>query len=132
MRLQKHLAILILFCYLCSATELSQLFKLPLLFEHYKEHQSEDPSLSFLTFLKLHYFDDMNNSQDNDSEKDMKLPFKHSNISSAFSMISTVQKSAVNFDSKWAAANENKNTGKGQEFIPSQLLADIWQPPKNI
>jgi len=126
------MAILILFCYLCSATELSQLFKLPLLFEHYKEHQSEDPNMSFLSFLKLHYFDEVNNSQDNDAEKDMKLPFKNSNISSAFSMISTVQKSAVDFDSKWNSTNENKSTRNGQDFIPSQLLADIWQPPKSI
>jgi hypothetical protein len=117
---------------LCSATELSQLFKLPTLFEHYKEHQKNDSSINFLSFLKLHYFDKTNKDTDKDWESDMKLPFKNSNITSAFSMISTVQKNTVDLDSKWSFTQENKISKIKNDFIPSQLLADIWQPPKSI
>lgn len=55
-----------------------QFYKLPILIEHYKEHQ-EKQNVSFIDFLEMHYWgEDLN---DNDTDRDMQLPFKH--ISSA-------------------------------------------------
>lgn len=57
-----------------SATELHQLIRLPQLVAHYHEHKKEDPSLSLIGFLQLHYT--ANHPMDNDEEDDNQLPFK--------------------------------------------------------
>ncbi len=59
---------------LAQTTELHEFVKLPILFEHYAEHQQRDSKLKFLDFLSMHYWgDDLN---DNDDSRDMELPFK--------------------------------------------------------
>ncbi|MDA6070253.1 hypothetical protein NJT12_11550 [Flavobacterium sp. AC] len=51
---------------------------MPILIEHYNEHQQRQ-NVSFIDFLEMHYWgEDLN---DNDTDRDMQLPFKH--ISSA-------------------------------------------------
>jgi hypothetical protein len=57
-----------------STTSLSQLFKLPVLVAHYMEHQQLDRSISILDFLSMHYWGQ--DSDDNDQDRDMQLPFK--------------------------------------------------------
>jgi len=55
-----------------------QFYKLPILIEHFNEHQQRQ-NVSFIDFLEMHYWgEDLN---DNDTDRDMQLPFKH--ISSA-------------------------------------------------
>jgi len=57
-----------------SSTELHQLFKVPVLFKHFAEHQQRDSRVGFVDFLSMHYWGkDIN---DNDDERDMQLPFK--------------------------------------------------------
>ena len=60
--------------YLAAATPASELLKLPILFEHYHEHQQESPGISVPDFLILHYFN--GNPRDDDYDRDMQLPFK--------------------------------------------------------
>lgn len=60
--------------YLAAATPMMELFKLPILVEHYHEHQQESPAISVLEFLFLHYFN--GNPRDADYDRDMQLPFK--------------------------------------------------------
>ncbi|THF53332.1 hypothetical protein E6C50_03780 [Flavobacterium supellecticarium] len=51
-----------------------QLFKLPVLFQHFEEHQNDNGNLGFVDFLAMHYWgDDIN---DSDDDRDMQLPFK--------------------------------------------------------
>lgn len=53
---------------------LVQLFKVPVLFQHFEEHQSHNGNLDFIDFLAMHYWgDDIN---DSDDDRDMQLPFK--------------------------------------------------------
>src|SRR5678815_1966973 len=54
-------------------TPIGQLFKLPLLIEHYIKHQTKD-DVSFLSFLADHYATDHN---DADLPEDEQLPFKN-------------------------------------------------------
>jgi hypothetical protein len=55
-------------------TELHQLFKLPILFQHFAEHKQLNSQVGVIDFLSMHYWgDDRNN---NDDERDMQLPFK--------------------------------------------------------
>ncbi len=65
---------MMVFALLAQTTELHEFVKLPILFEHYAEHQERDAKLKFLDFLSMHYWgDDMNDDDDN---RDMQLPFK--------------------------------------------------------
>lgn len=58
-------------------TSLDQFLKLPVLFEHFKEHQERDPKVGLLEFLSMHYWgQDLN---DNDNARDMQLPYKKVN-----------------------------------------------------
>ncbi|CAA9195618.1 hypothetical protein FLA105534_00738 [Flavobacterium bizetiae] len=70
-----------------------QFYKLPILIEHYKEHQQRH-NVSFIDFLEMHYWgEDLN---DNDSDRDMQLPFKH--ISSASFQLVFVPSEKHTFD----------------------------------
>ncbi len=64
--------------YLLSISEFNQLLKLPILVHHYIEHQSEDQSLTFSSFMAMHYAH--GNVVDDDYAKDMKLPFKTNHV----------------------------------------------------
>ena len=60
--------------FLSSSTELHELFRLPLLLEHYSKHCSEDRHLSLIDFLEIHY--SANHPNDQDDDDDNQLPFK--------------------------------------------------------
>ncbi len=69
-------AVLLLCIYTAGATELEQLFRLPLLVQHYRIHKAANPEITIAQFLTIHYvgiqpFDD-------DYNEDMQLPFKQS------------------------------------------------------
>jgi hypothetical protein len=69
----KTLATILLFSIVVFAqTPLLQLFKIPLLVEHFLAHQEKDTA-SFLNFLEDHY---SANHEDNDWQEDNQLPFK--------------------------------------------------------
>lgn len=58
--------------FLVGNTQLVQLLKIPTLFFHFSEHQTESNQISFLVFLSNHYAH-MHNDKDNDRDK--QLPF---------------------------------------------------------
>lgn len=74
--LKRISTIFLLSVYLFSATEAYQLLKLPVVFEHFKEHKAQDKNIDFLSFIVLHYF--RGNPKDADYDRDMQLPFKTS------------------------------------------------------
>ncbi|SEK19641.1 hypothetical protein [Parapedobacter koreensis] len=53
---------------------LEQLLKIPVLFEHFQEHQQRETDISFLNFLTHHY--SFEKHTDKDESRDMQLPFK--------------------------------------------------------
>lgn len=53
---------------------LSQLAKLPVLFEHYAEHQKRNGPITMMQFLSMHYWG--KDIPDNDDDRDNQLPFK--------------------------------------------------------
>jgi hypothetical protein len=73
--MNKIVIIILSLLLLNGATELHQLWKIPLLTKHYQEHRQKDPSLSLLEFLKMHYTD-QEYPNDNDDSEDNELPFK--------------------------------------------------------
>ena len=74
--LKKLVTIFVFAVYLFSVTEAHQLLKLPVIFQHYAEHKTENDKISFLEFLAMHYLHGSPNDKDRD--RDMQLPFKTS------------------------------------------------------
>jgi hypothetical protein len=110
-----------------SATELNQFFKLPILFEHFSEHKTENKNITFLQFLKIHY--QGNHAPDSDDLKDKRLPFKsHGNsfstqIFAVLPAFSEIEIPVFSDNNKSVALQKN-------QFIPTLQLESIWQPPK--
>lgn len=71
----KRLVILsVMLIYLFGSTQVGQLVKLPILVQHYFEHKSDNPGISLLAFLQMHYNEKV--VIDDDYKRDMQLPFK--------------------------------------------------------
>lgn len=60
--------------YMFSFAEFHNLLKVPILFEHFREHRQLEPSISFFSFIKLHYLDPI--VVDDDYQRDQQLPFR--------------------------------------------------------
>lgn len=128
MQLKKSAAIFFLVLYLCSTTEASQLLKLPVVFEHFREHKLLDHSISPLQFLALHYLH--GSPRDNDYDRDMQLPFKtHSDclvaIAPAF-IPKTIELVAI----PPIELPGHENYVADDQVLFSAYLSRIWQPPR--
>lgn len=66
--------IFLLSIYMLSFAEFHNLLKVPVLFEHFREHRQLEPSISFFSFIKLHYLDPI--VVDDDYQRDQQLPFR--------------------------------------------------------
>jgi len=76
---QKRIIYIFIFLIASNSSFVQQFYKLPILIEHFQEHQKLQ-NVSFVDFLSMHYWgEDLN---DNDDDRDMKLPFKTINNSS--------------------------------------------------
>ena len=126
--MRKATTILFLGIYLLSATEISQLLKLPRLIEHISAHQAED-NISLWKFLCIHY--GQGNVLDSDYNEDMKLPFKTENntvaltSSAYYPLLSTI---SIIVPTEFTEKNSFVVT---EQFILSSYLSNIWQPPKS-
>jgi hypothetical protein len=125
--LKKATAILFLFVQLSTTTEFSQLFKLPVLWQHYQEHRENNKNVSFMSYLAMHYFN--GDVKDADYDRDMQLPFKtttHYQVASVASILPApivpVEPPSYNHLSEIVPSDDT--------FISSQFLSAIWQPPK--
>ena len=124
------LSILLLTVHLFTATELCQLFKLPVLLEHYTEHQVKDATLSFTSFLYRHYFTD--HSSDGHNDRDNQLPF-HSHEDCCTLKVSICPPVVFQNVSFQLLPIEIRYTfGFFDQNIPLAHLSNIWQPPKVV
>jgi|ERR1043165_9223500 hypothetical protein len=102
---------------------LSQVLRLPVIFDHYSEHRTKDHSITFSHFLSIHYLGDDHDDSDND--RDHELPFK------SFSATAD------------AEADPDRTHSIVPPYFPPDNLADlylspdasgvssgIWQPPR--
>ncbi|MEO6683403.1 MAG: hypothetical protein ABIN48_11340 [Ginsengibacter sp.] len=106
---------------------MNQLLKMPLLVEHYFDHQEENKDLTLLQFLNMHYTNP--HPVDKNHEKDMQLPFKsHSDCSSAISVNYIVSESIL-LDRPETEIIRKRAVFKNQ-FLVDPLLTKILQPPR--
>jgi hypothetical protein len=126
--LKKFISIFLLSSFLLSATELNQLLKTPLLIQHYIIHEKENPKLSFIGFLEMHYFN--GDPHDADYNQDMRLPFKSHNTCTNFVSLNISFQNDLDFLLK-LYPEEIKLNSLPEVNYSSQSLQSIWQPPKN-
>lgn len=126
--MRKKIAIFFLFIYLCSTTEAHELLKIPVVFQHFIEHQQEDKTISITKFLAIHYL--QGDVKDKDYERDMQLPFKTSGeffASSVTPFMPLYTQISIQYPVEpaikvWALHKPS--------FIFSAYQVNIWQPPK--
>ena len=126
--MKKLIAAITLIGFLSSTTEVHELFKLQHLVVHYLEHSSKEGDSSFVEFLHIHYSHDHNNHKDEHHDKGC-LPFQGDhgcqvNYIGCFSANDPIEVSLkqqiVSIEQQALLPN----------FIVSDYLSKIWQPPK--
>lgn len=116
-----------MFIFLFSQTELHQVVRIPLLVEHFWEHQQQNSKMSLAEFLAMHYA--RGTRPDADHEKDMKLPFKSAECLQGSSLTFISHNQEEIFFSL-PVTNSLTFNNHFVDWIPSNRIADIWQPPK--
>lgn len=127
MVLNKFIPISFLVIYLFSATELNQLVKVPMLVEHFNEHKTQNTEITFCDFLFMHYCG--HDANDNDYDKDMKLPFKSHDGHAGFNAVAYMP-SRIHFVVKPVFRETKTFNNHYEKFFTSVDLSCIWQPPK--
>jgi hypothetical protein len=125
---KKLFAILLLFIYLISLTELSQLVKLPILVEHFIEHKEKNSNLSLWEFLNMHYA--QSDDHDGDRDKDMKLPFKSHDGCINTTIVALPSTNIGTLSEKPICIEKKAYSIYTENFLSSSHLSSIWQPPK--
>lgn len=119
----KAVAVIFLVTLMASAqTPAGQLFKLPLLIEHFIKHQNQK-SLSLLAFLEEHYISE---HRDADMPEDERLPFKTIIL---FTMGSAIVPEVVKAGFCDFTTAEKKVI-LPQVYSSQQHLSSIFHPPR--
>jgi len=126
----KLIAIFFLFGYFFASTEAKQLFKIPVIFQHYAEHRQENNHLSLLDFLDMHY---MHGSPfDQDYDRDMKLPFKTSgDVFSFFPITADTMPAEFTMTLPQTGISPINKIPTTQD-LRTPPAQSIWQPPRTI
>lgn len=127
--MKKNISILFLLIYIFTTFQLAEYLKIPILVEHFVEHQQENPTLNLWTFIMDHY--SHGEVFDADFEKDMKLPFKSHSSNCGCTIVTFLSPIQIfDFDRK-LFLNKFKKPCFGYKFsFISNFHSTIWQPPK--
>ena len=127
--MRSWILLLIVGIYFTSITEFFQFLKIPILIEHFFEHQQENKTLSFSQFFSQHYTQE--NDHDGDADKDSKLPFKsHSCSLNAFSFVTLQAIVCFNFSNCNSISKSKPIFNYYSCSNTSSYLISIWQPPQ--
>lgn len=107
-------------------THLLELMKLPLLYHHYCEHKSQDPSINFIYFIAIHYH---SMHSEETSENHESLPYKSFKAGIPYSAAMLEERLALDHHSFL-----NKFIPVKTPYRPDihkiHLSYNIWQPPR--
>lgn len=112
-----------------GTTPVLELLKLPEFLTHLEEHRSENPELSLLDFIDIHYLH--GNVKDDDYEEDMKLPFKEYN--GCVTSILMDQPTCLEWQApclQYFSLSDYTLLYFNASIWKSLNLNRIWQPPK--
>jgi len=131
--MHSFVAKLLLVLFLISNTPLKLVTRIHVLLEHYATHNEQEASLSFFRFIEVHYLTDTPHHHDAENGHHEDLPFKSP---SDFSNTGIFVISGVHSEMLLKTCNMWKKTTdcnwKTLFFIPLQIIAAIFHPPKNV
>lgn len=114
---------------LVPSTIWGDISKIANLIEHYQEHKKEDSSISFWSFIALHYGSDFQNHQT--AHDHSKLPLKNTHPSvTALILLSDINQPLLSLSFKWVAPEKKQLIPSFNLHFISRNLTDIWQPPR--
>ncbi|MBN8667588.1 MAG: hypothetical protein J0M30_08795 [Chitinophagales bacterium] len=125
--MRKGTAAILLIVFTLSHTELHQFIKIPVLFEHFREHRIEDPGLGFLAFLRMHYEKIV---IDEDYSRDQQLPFRDADCGIISASATDIPPQAIRFERQSPNEFPLHFTPKRNIAYTHLHLADIFQPPR--
>lgn len=129
--LKRLFHILLLGFYLFSATELKELAKVPVLFQHFFEHKNIDQRMTFMGYLEHHYSDIPHT--DNDQERDNQLPFKAQDICAGIIGSPALPPSfGYTLKKAYRIITVKKITVSSDHSPLFAFAGKIWQPPKSL
>jgi hypothetical protein len=128
-RVKKTVAIFFMSIYMLSFSELHQFLRIPILIQHFIEHRHQDPSISLLNFLSLHYIHQY--VVDEDYQKDKQLPFRHSDccITTASITCECPVNTVIELPVR-TTETKNEYIISDEESHSLLSVADIFQPPR--
>lgn len=116
---------IVLLVYLVVSTHLIELVRLPMLYTHYLEHKKTDRSLSFASFISMHY----DASRGHTDSKHSNLPFK-SNLGNIGVSIPWPLNTILNATIQKPIALHGLIVFLYSSQYDFHYLTAIWQPPK--
>lgn len=127
--MKRLIHILLISFYLFSTTELQELARLPVLFQHFFEHKGIDKNMTFVAYLEHHYGSIPHT--DNDEERDNQLPFKTHSFCAANILSPALPPSfGLTLKKAYQFIPEQKIILNNDCVIHSAYAGKIWQPPK--
>ena len=106
---------------------ISQLVKLPKLYDHFIEHKSLDKNVNVIAFISMHYLG--KDIQDNDHEKDMSLPFKTSHYQPIFQLAFESQNPIT--EKLKFTSTQNQWPDRSRFNLVQSSLSSLFRPPRN-
>ena len=120
--MKSTVAIFLLLLLASIQTPLGQVFKFPLLIEHFIKHQKQN-GVSFLGFLTDHY---ATGHSDSDLPEDEQLPFKNITFQSiGYAIVATFIQPSL-----FVPLSPDKKVGFPGFYSAQQHLARIFHPPR--
>ncbi len=123
--MRKQIVYIFIFLIASNSSFVQQFYKLPVLMQHYQEHK-QLMDLSFLDFLSMHYWGE--DLKDNDSDRDMQLPFKTINSSSVHFVFILEDKDLLPVPFNPEIPQSKIPTYKSDLFSDPNLLS-LFRPP---
>ena len=114
--------------YMFSATATKELLKLPVLVEHFYDHQDENKNIRLPAFLVMHYF--LEDGTDKDAAEDKQLPFKSADQMATCTFNSLTPPSFIQLPAGYSTGLENQFCTHIQLSPAAEHLPGIWQPPR--
>ncbi len=121
------LAFLVIGSLLFGRTELHQVVRVPHLIHHYLDHKAEQPEITMIGFVVMHYFS--GNVHDEDFAQDEQLPFRSHDEHITFNVAQDLYHPPV------AGIAFHYPSLPLSPVHPEAALSlgersDVWQPPK--
>jgi hypothetical protein len=102
-----------------------QFYKLPVLIQHFHEHQ-ERGNVNFIDYLAMHYWGE--DQKDNDADRDMKLPFK-TTCAHSFHMVFVPLNKEISYTLFCPQAVVKSVIAYKPDFYPNPSLSTLFRPP---